>query len=387
MRILHITSSFYPYLGGMELAVEHICHNQSKMGHEVLVLTSNHYCEDQLFKKTENYNGYKIRRVKSKLFLKGYGYAPDFKKELLKTLKEFSPDIVHVHCYRRYITDKAAKILEKKNVKTIFTAHGGWIEDTIIKRIYSRLRSKQIRKFDYFHILTPQEKQFLINKGISKNIFQIPLGISVSSDKQEAEKILKRLKKENKTIKRPILIFVGRIHHTKRLKVVLEALINLNAFLIASTTPTDSEYELEIQELLKEKNMQSKLLILPPMEQKRLFNFFEFSDLFVMPSRYESFCLSCLEAAALGMPVVSSDTGIAPQIVVNGENGYLLDCDADGKDWELSLKKALENLKTLKENANKKAKKIKKEYSWGNTATKLVEVYNLMRKEQERQSK
>ena len=47
------------------------------------------------------------------------------------------------------------------------------------------------------------------------------------------------------------------------------------------------------------------------------------SDLFLLPSEYESFGLSALEAMAARMPVISSNAGGLPEINIQGVTGYL----------------------------------------------------------------
>jgi glycosyltransferase involved in cell wall biosynthesis len=46
------------------------------------------------------------------------------------------------------------------------------------------------------------------------------------------------------------------------------------------------------------------------------------SDLFLLPSEYESFGLAALEAMAAKAPVISSNAGGLPEININGETGY-----------------------------------------------------------------
>jgi glycosyltransferase involved in cell wall biosynthesis len=47
------------------------------------------------------------------------------------------------------------------------------------------------------------------------------------------------------------------------------------------------------------------------------------ADLFLLPSEYESFGLAALEAMAAEVPVISTNAGGLPEIIINGDCGYM----------------------------------------------------------------
>lgn len=66
-------------------------------------------------------------------------------------------------------------------------------------------------------------------------------------------------------------------------------------------------------------------------KQEQLEDVMSISDLFLLPSDYESFGLAALEAMAAQVPVISSNAGGLPEINIPGQTGYMSNVgDVDG---------------------------------------------------------
>jgi N-acetyl-alpha-D-glucosaminyl L-malate synthase BshA len=83
------------------------------------------------------------------------------------------------------------------------------------------------------------------------------------------------------------------------------------------------------------------------------------ADLFIMPSEKESFGLAALEAMACEVPVISTNTGGLPELMINGKTGFMADV---GDVAEMSKKAMVilddENLPMFKAEALKRAKEF-----------------------------
>jgi len=58
-------------------------------------------------------------------------------------------------------------------------------------------------------------------------------------------------------------------------------------------------------------------------KQPRIVDYLSVSDVLLLPSEQESFGLAALEAMACEVPVIASKVGGLPEVVTNGETGYL----------------------------------------------------------------
>src|SRR5438105_13550509 len=68
-------------------------------------------------------------------------------------------------------------------------------------------------------------------------------------------------------------------------------------------------------------------------QSKEIENLYMISDFFLLPTRVDCTPFVFNEANAFGLPVITADTGGVPDVVSNGENGYVLPYSARGSEY------------------------------------------------------
>lgn len=98
------------------------------------------------------------------------------------------------------------------------------------------------------------------------------------------------------------------------------------------------------------------------------------ADVFVLPSAYEANALVVLEALATGLPVISTRVGFAPDLVIDGENGFLVGREAE-EVGERLRDLGGSGLRARSAHARRTAEK----YSWGAAADRYLALAESVR--------
>ena len=125
------------------------------------------------------------------------------------------------------------------------------------------------------------------------------------------------------------ILFVGRLEPLKGLDVLFRAVAALedlgNITLNIVGGDDNSQEKARLQKLASRMKLTKNVRFIGSVTQGELPLHYNAADVCVLPSHYESFGLSALEAAACGRPVVASEVGGLPAIVRNGSTGFLVE--------------------------------------------------------------
>lgn len=121
-----------------------------------------------------------------------------------------------------------------------------------------------------------------------------------------------------------VAVFVGHEFSRKGLTYAIQGLTyapNVLLLVLGGRSDIIAEAHAEAEEL----GVGDRVLFLGPRHYPA--PFLHASDFFVLPSAYEANALVVLEALACGLPVIATPVGYAPEVVVDGVNGFLVDRD------------------------------------------------------------
>ncbi|MBU4502867.1 MAG: glycosyltransferase family 4 protein [Nanoarchaeota archaeon] len=378
MRIVHVAIRFPPAEGGGEQVVYNLAKQQVKMENEVYVITTNLMKEvprevDKTLPTKEVMNDINVIRMKTyPTGLPVWGYGSIF-FGLKKLLNEIKPDIVHTHSYGYFHSDVLARLRKKSEWKLVMTSHGftpGRGIFRYVKKIYDKSIGKRtVKNIEAGIAISKKDKEIFERLG-AKNIYIIPNGIELSKFEGLPDKNVFRNKYN---VKGKMILNVSRLSRIKGHAFLIEAFSRIVKEFPDTTLVIVGEdwgELMHLKKLVKRLNLGDRVIFTGKIPEKYLLGAYSSADVFVLCSIEEPFGIVLLEAMASSVPIVSTNRGGPPEVIV--ECGLLVEPNPiaiyDG------ICKLLREA-SLRNKFIESGKKRVLEFTWKKTAEKNMKVY------------
>ena len=190
---------------------------------------------------------------------------------------------------------------------------------------------------------------------------------------------------------RPSVVFVGRMTRQKGIDHALDAAVHIDPaaqVVLCAGAPDTPEIgaELRARAAAIAASRGNVVWVEEMVPRPTLVQILSNASVFLCPSVYEPFGITNLEAMACEVPVVASAVGGIPEVVVDGETGWLvpIDLDAEGlptdadgfaRDLAARVNALLADPGAAERMGQAGRRRVLDHFSWPSIATRTVDLY------------
>lgn len=369
MKILYISSEYPPQtgFGGIATYTRYMAEALASMGHQVHVLCRSidkeiHSVQDGVnihrvrcgaYPLPEGSLWYPLRKLSYKTILQSLNrlaWARTVYKEYIRLSEENAFDIIeYPECGAEgyYLTFK-------RNLPLVVRLHTPW---TIVRQL-NQIKEhpldcwlqKYLERFSITHakaVTSPGsalaamlKKEWHIKDAV---VFPNPLPANrFISGKTDSQWIYTGRLEYRKGVHLLVKAYqiVCKTHNPPRLLLVGRGFGDM---------PDGKPYKQYIKDLISEFGLEERIRIIEGVDQSEIPGFLQTSTVAFFPSLWENYPYSCLEAMAAKTAVCGSNCGGFPEIIEDGKNGVLFNCNdyyslAEKMKWFLENKGATQDL-------------------------------------------
>lgn len=233
-------------------------------------------------------------------------------------------DLLHVHYAIPHASAAyfARQILKKqgRDIPFITTLHGTDITLVGRDQTYAPVVTFSINESDAITAVSKNLREETYRSfNIEKEIEVITNFVDMNRFRQSDKEHFKKMLAPNDE---RILVHVSNFRKVKRVEDVIQVFEKVHGVIPSKLLMIgDGPERPNAEELCRSLSICNDIRFLGKQDQ--MDEILSITDLFILPSQYESFGLSALEAMACGVPVISTNAGGLPEINVHGKTGYL----------------------------------------------------------------
>lgn len=332
MKIALFTETYLPYINGVVTHVKILKEGLEKLGHKVLVVTADPHTHRYYVKDN-------VLHCPAKSFKRfyDYGLASPVSTRRLMYLKEFDPDIIHIHNEFGVGFSGAmiAKILKKPLVYTLHTMYDEYLYYVaprpllpVMKRISHRYAKFLATRASALTGPSKKVQQFFDECGVDKDVAVVPNPVELdifqpeNIDEQKKEAFRQ---KHNISPDDMLLCFCGRLGREKSVDVLLDYWAKVIKpsdhckLMIIGDGPSKPELEEQAARL----GITDTVFFVGKIMHDDLPPYYACCDMYVTASLSDTNSISMLEGMATGLPVLQRFDELNEGQVRDGINGYI----------------------------------------------------------------
>lgn len=310
----------YPTVGGSGVVGTELGKHLARRGHEVHFISS-----DVPFRLNEYHENIVYHAVESPSYplFREPQYLLALATKIVQVSREYGLDIVHAHYAVPHATAAylAKQMLATERPRIITTLHGTDITLIGNDPSYSETVAFSINSSDGVTAVSESLRADTYRElAVTVPIRVIPNFLDCNVYRRDEHPVLRQRYAPPNV---PVIAHVSNFRPVKRVDLVVEAFRQIRQqmpakLLLIGDGPERGHTLQQVQAC----GLADDVHFLG--RQDNIIALLSVSDLFLLPSEKESFGLAALEAMACGVPVVASSAGGLPEVIADGETGFIV---------------------------------------------------------------
>lgn len=414
MRLLHVNAAYHPFLGGAEVYAQAMSERLVRDSHDVTLVTTDAVEVEYFWNPRkrhvspgrEQLNGVQVIRCQvSHLPLSPWSFyilrrlatiiarLPLNVSPLLRRLAPYMPgvpeiestlatlsgpfDIVHgVNVALEWPLLAAWRYARHHRIPFIATPFvhvGERGRDDVLINYTMPHQLEALRGADAVIVQTDIEAKALTRLGMAKErLHRLGMGVDLNKlQGGEAQRFRARYRLDD-----PIVTFLGVVTYDKGSFHLVQAMEQLwsrdrHVHLVIAGPPVDEFVRFYNRLSLATRE---RILLLGPVLGQDKQDLLAATDIFVLPSRIDSFGIVYLEAWAYGKPVIGARAGGVPDVIEEGQDGLLVTF-GDVADLATAIETLLSDPSRSQAMGQRGRNKVEVRYTWDHIYARLRAVY------------
>ena len=369
MRVALVGDEYYPDIGGAARYAFELSLQLVKLGIEAVVITHAHSGQPE----EEEIAGIRIKRVKGLVLNNPHrAVSPLLFRRCYKYILDGKFDVVHGLDVYSSMAQMVIPFAHIHRIPCVLTCHT--VMDSAFLIFLQHLMGLAFIRADRLIAVSRATARFSHLLGFpEERITVVPNGVDLSCFTGEIDAFVMR--EELGIGDEPLAVTASRLIKRKNPDLLISAFARVlkvvpDAKLVIAGSGREED---NLSRQIKGLNITNSVFMVGGLPKEKVAQLMAAADVFVLPSKMESFGLSLLEASAAGVPVVCSNAGGIPEVFQDGFNALLYPPGDDNAMAKaiICLIQDRELAKTISANAVETASR----FTWEMAAERTLRVY------------